>query len=199
MGFFLGTWGNVSMRVPDGILLTPSKVVYAEMQPEDIVLISLDGAILEGKRNPTSEKEVHRQIYLRRQDVNAVIHAHTESAMAASALPCKQIPCIVEEMSQLLGGSIPLTSAYVPAGQHARLGDCAAEALGEKNAVLLRNHGGVCCGRSMDEALLATRVTEKACALYLKAAAVCDPVAIPEEFAASERYRYLYTYGKEKT
>ena len=81
--YFLGTWGNVSVRVPDGILLTPSRVEYDSMTPEDIVLISLEGEVLEGTRTPTSEKEVHRRILVRRPDLGAVIHAHTEAAMAS--------------------------------------------------------------------------------------------------------------------
>lgn len=198
-GFFLGTWGNVSLRVPKGILLTPSKVEYSTMQPWDLVCISSAGEILEGNRRPTSEKEVHRQIMNLRPDVMAVIHAHTEAAMAVSAMDLTEVPCLVEEMSQLLGGSIPLTGEYVPAGQHERLGAAAAVAIGHKNAVLLRNHGPVCCGRTMEEAFLAVQVTEKACSLFLKAASAGRVIPIPEPYIQSERHRFLYSYGKENT
>ena len=75
MGFFLGTWGNISLRVGDHILLTPSRVAYDTMTPDDIVVITKDACRVEGTRNPTSEKEVHRQIYLIREDVRAIIHA----------------------------------------------------------------------------------------------------------------------------
>lgn len=200
MSYFLGTWGNVSLRVGDRILLTPSRVQYAQMKPEDIVVIDLAGNKVEGALNPTSEKEVHRRIYEARSDVNAVIHAHTESAMAVSALEIDEVPCVVEEMSQLLGGSIPLTQTYVKAESHAQLGVAAAQALKNRKAVILRNHGPVACGSSLEEALLVARVQEKACHLYLQSVATGHPIrAIPAAHVESEHYRYLYTYGKENT
>ncbi len=198
-GYFLGTWGNISVRVPEGILLTPSRVDYHAMRPSDLVVIDKEGAVLHGNRTPTSEKEVHRRILNLRPDVGAVIHAHTENAMAVSTLNIEEVPCLVEEMSQLLGGAIPLTRSYVPAGQHGALGEAAAGAVGERNAVILRNHGPVCCGRTLEEAFLVVQVVEKACALYLKAKACGTTMPIPEDNIRSERYRFLYAYGKEKT
>ena len=196
--FFLGTWGNVSVRQGEHILLTPSKVCYQTMTPEDIVIIDLDGNRVEGERNPTSEKEVHRQIYLAREDVGAVIHAHTPYAMAASAGKICEVPCLVEEMSQLLGGGIPVTETYVPAEQHARLGEIAAKTMGAHNGVILRNHGPVAAGRNLEDALLACQVVEKACQIY--AAARVEPLLpIPEQAVQSEHYRYFTTYGHENT
>jgi L-fuculose-phosphate aldolase len=169
------------------------------MVPEDIVVIDMDGNKVEGGRNATSEKEVHRQIYLIREDVGAVIHAHTPKAMALSASKIREVPCIVEEMSQLLGGSIPLANEYVPAEQHLLLGRAAAEAIGDKNGVILRNHGPVSCGKDLDEAVLSARIMEKACAIYLLLLGQMSIREIPEKYIASERHRFLYTYGKENT
>lgn len=199
LGFFLGTWGNVSVRVGEHILLTPSRVQYDFMQPQDMVVINTQGEKVEGDRNPTSEKEVHRQIYLAREDVGAVIHAHTVKAMAASASRIDEVPCMVEEMSQLLGGAIPLAEEYVPAQQHLELGVAAAKAIGDKNGVILKNHGPVACGRDLEEAVLVAKVIEKACEIYLSASAKHLVTEIPKRHVESERYRYLYTYGKEKT
>lgn len=200
MGFFLGTWGNVSMRIGDDILLTPSRVEYGSMVPEDIVVITPEGKKVQGTRVPTSEKEVHRQIYLHRQDVKAVVHTHTTCAMAASALEVECIPCMVEEMAQLLGGALPLTARYVPAGQHAALGESAALALGNKNAVLLRNHGCVGCGKDLQEAILAAQVAERAAKMYLLVCASGKRLQeIEPEAVQKERNRYLYAYGKEET
>ena len=95
-GYFLGTWGNVSVRIGNHIVLTPSKVEYGSMELEDFVVIDLEGNKVEGNRTPTSEKEVHRQIYLVRDDIKAVIHAHTQKAMAVSALPISSVPCMVD-------------------------------------------------------------------------------------------------------
>lgn len=200
LGFFAGTWGNVSMRIGDQILLTPSRVDYDIMQPGDIVVIDMDGNKISGDRNPTSEKEVHRQIYRHKDDVFGVIHAHTSCAMSVASSSLTEVPCLVEEMSQLLGGTIPITPRYVPAQEHFELGRIAGETIGDRNAVILRNHGPVAAGRDLDEAVLVTKITEKACGIYLQARqAGLELSPIPDNYVKSERYRYLYTYGHEKT
>lgn len=199
IGYFLSTWGNVSMRVGDRILLTPSRVCYDTMKPEDIVVIDLEGNKLEGDRNPTSEKEVHRRIYVKRPDVGAIIHAHTEHAMACSALDIPEVPCIVEEMSQMLGGSIPLTKDYVEAIEHVKLGMAVAEVIGTKNGALIRNHGPVACGHNMDEAVIVAKVVEKSCGIYLSISHRDDIRIIPQNFIDSQRHHFLYTYGRDKT
>ena len=195
--YFLSTWGNISMRIGDHILLTPSKVNYDTMVPEDLVVIDMEGNIVEGERNPTSEKEVHRLIYVDRPDVGAIIHAHTPKAMACSVLEIPHVPCMVEEMSQMLGGHLPLTEEYVEALCHMDLGIAAARAIGKGNGVILRNHGPVACGRNMDEAIIVTKVIEKACGIYLDIAPQNELRLIPEKNIESERHHFLYSYGKD--
>jgi len=197
-GFFLGTWGNVSARIGDHIILTPSRIAYDKMQLQDLVVIDLQGYVVEGDRVPTSEKEVHRQIYLRREDIRGIVHSHTKNAMSVSILPIRAVPCMVEEMSQLLGGEIPVTGQYIPAEQHLKLGEGAAEAIGDKKAVILRNHGGVACGKDLEEAVLATYVMEKSCGIYYNVRGQ-DFCQIPEAYVQSEHDRYLHRYGHENT
>ena len=200
LSYFIGTWGNVSVRRENYILLTPSRVDYKIMQPADIVVIDMDGNKISGEKSPTSEKEVHRQIYLRREDIRAIIHAHTANAMAVSATMVEEVPCLVEEMSQLLGGAIPVTREYVAAEQHFELGRMAGNTIGNKNALILINHGPVACGKDLEEAMLSAKVTEKACGIYLNSLrAGLVPAAIPQHFVDSEHYRYCFTYGKENT
>lgn len=197
-GMVIGTWGNVSVRLPDDrIMLTPSKVDYKALKPEDMVIIDMDGYKLEGDRNPTSEMHVHRLIYVKRPDVGAVVHCHPVYASAMCAAT-HGIPPIFEELSQMIGGEIPLTKEYVNAGQHLRLGEVTAEALGDKNAVLIRNHAPVCCGRDLKEALTCAQVTEKAAKCYLALKGGIEMTIIPEDMVASERHRFLYSYGNEK-
>lgn len=197
-GMVIGTWGNVSVRLPDDrIMLTPSKVDYKALKPEDMVIIDMDGHKLEGDRNPTSEMHVHRLIYVKRPDVGAVVHCHPVYASAMCAAT-HGIPPIFEELSQMIGGEIPLTKEYVNAGQHLRLGEVTAEALGDKNAVLIRNHAPVCCGRDLKEALTCAQVTEKAAKCYLALKGGIEMTIIPEDMVASERHRFLYSYGNEK-
>jgi L-fuculose-phosphate aldolase len=193
LGYVVGTYGNVSARVDGGLIITPSRVDYTTLTPEDLVTVSLDGDILEGHRLPSSELEVHRFIYVARPDVGAVVHTHSLYATAASCTG-KGIPVIVEEQSQVIGDAIRCTN-YVPAGQHAALGEEVARALGSSNAVLLANHGTVSCGRNMDEALFTARITERVAQMYLLASAAGGVQLIPPEHVASEHHRYRHKYG----
>lgn len=196
LGYVVGTYGNVSARIDGGLLITPSRVDYGALTPDDLVAVSLEGHVIEGRRLPSSEMEVHRQIYCARPDVGAVVHTHSLYATALSCLH-RSIPVIVEEQAQVLGGAISC-SRYVPAGQHEKLGREVARALGESQAVLLANHGTLACGRTLGEALFACRVTERTAQMYLLASSVTAPVPIPPDHAASERDRYLNKYGTDK-
>lgn len=193
-GLVVGTYGNVSARVPEGLLITPSRIEYSLLTTDDIVTVSLDGRVLEGTRLPSSELEVHRQVYLRRPDVDAVIHTHSLYSGAASTLH-EDIPVIVEEQSQVIGGPIRVT-AYVPAGQHMALGGETARVLGDLNAVLLANHGSVCCGKNLAETRFACLIAERVAEMWLMARAAGAPIPIPDEFVRSERERFLYRYGR---
>ena len=159
MGYVIGTYGNVSVRVEDSLIITPSRINYSFLTAEDLVTVSLTGKILEGNRLPSSELEVHRQIYLARRDIGAVAHTHSLFATALSCLH-ETIPVIVEEQSQVIGGRIFCTH-YVPAGQHRELGAEVARALGESDGALIANHGAVGCGRSLDEALFTCQIVER--------------------------------------
>jgi L-fuculose-phosphate aldolase len=193
----IGTWGNVSVRLDSNrIMLTPSRIDYYEMLPEDLVVIDYNGQKISGERSPTSEMHVHRLIYTRRDDVGAIVHCHPTYASAMCATG-EGIPPILEEMSQMVGGEVPITSAYVPAGQHMALAEQVAETIGAKNAVLIRNHAPVCCGADLKEALVCCQLVEKAAACYVAIKEKFNIQVIPAEYVESERYRFLYKYGKE--
>lgn len=194
--FVIGTWGNVSVRIGPHALVTPSRIDYQAMKPDDLVIIDLEGNVIEGTRTPTSEKDVHRLIYKKRSDIGAIVHCHSEYACAVSGSG-RSIPPIIEEMSQLLGGGVPCTRRYVPAGRHLALGEETAKTIGSGNALLLRNHGPVCCGKDLDEALLVCQVVEKAAMIFLALTPRARPRPIKKEFVDQERYRFLYKYGKE--
>jgi len=193
----IGTWGNVSVRVGDEIILTPSRISYDIMTVEDMVTIDLDGNVTEGFRSPTTEREVHRMIYRVRDDVGSIIHYHPRYASGMCATD-QGIPCITEEMSQLLGGAIPITPEYIRAGEHEKLGQAAAKYIGNKNAVLLRNHAPVCVGADLDEAITCCQVLEKSAMIYMAAkAAGLNLMPIPDELIEVEHHRFKYDYGHE--
>jgi L-ribulose-5-phosphate 4-epimerase len=193
--YVIGTYGNVSVRVPEGLIITPSRIEYAVLTIEDLVTVSLDGVVVEGHRLPSSEFAVHSGIYPRRPEVNVVIHTHSFYATTLSCLR-KSVPVIVEEQSQVLGGEIRCTS-YVPAGQHRKLSEQVAQTLGDSNAVLIANHGTVSCGANIPETLFTCQIVERISRMRLLTDAAGGAFPIDADFVVSERERWLYKYGKE--
>lgn len=193
IGYIVGTWGNVSVRVPEGFIVTPSRIGYDVLQPRDFVLVSREGRVLAGHRLPSSETGVHRALLNRKADIGAVIHTHSPCATAVACLH-RSIPAFVEDLVQIAGGQINCTR-YVPAGQHEMLAAEVAATIGEANAVLLANHGVVCCGRDLEEAFVTARIVEKAARLLLLAAGLGPVIPIPDEAVCSERDRFLHKYG----
>jgi len=195
-GLVFGTWGNVSARLDDGnILITPSKVPYELMQPEDLVVLAPDGSTVSGTRLSTSERELHRGILNARKDVGAIIHTHSPYAMAAAARN-EGVPVISEEMCQLIGGAIPLTKAFVPSQEHVKLGEMAVDSLTSSNALLIRNHGPFCFGRDLAEARVCCQIVEKSCQIYLQLLASGGINPIADEFVAAGRDYFLNGYGR---
>lgn len=193
--YVFGTWGNISVRLDDGnILITPSKVAYDTMEPEDLVVLAPDGTVVSGFRLATSERELHRGIMNRRSDVGAIIHAHSPYAMAAAATGAG-IPPISEEICQMFGGEIPITEHFVPSEQHVALGEEVTRSIGDKNAVLIRNHGPVCCGADLESAKLCCQVVEKAAMMYLllRNSGYCP---VEEPWVTAGREYFLHGYGK---
>ncbi len=194
LGFFIGSWGNVAVRVAEGMLVTPTRLDYAEMQPEDVVLVDWDGHRLGGRRLPSSEMHLHRLVLRARPDLGALIHSHPPWAGVLATLG-RTLPVVMEEVAQILGGEVRC-SRYVPAGRHLDLAAQAVEAMGaESMAAILANHGLVVGGRDLKEAAVATQVLEKAAMAFVLASAMGEPKVIPADAAAQERHRYRFKYG----
>jgi L-fuculose-phosphate aldolase len=196
-GYVFGTWGNVSVRLDDGnILITPSKVDYAVMKPEDLPVIAPDGHIVSGTRLPTSEREIHRGMMNQRPDIGAVIHTHSPYAMACCALG-GEIPVFSEEMCQLLGGPIPISERFVPSDAHVELGEVVCKSFGNANALLIRNHGPIALGRTLEEAFVCCQIVEKTAQIYLNLLQSGKPIQLlSEEIIARGRDYFLNHYGK---
>ncbi|MEN6356796.1 MAG: class II aldolase/adducin family protein [Armatimonadota bacterium] len=196
IGHFIGTWGNISVRVDEGFLITPSAVDYAAMSPEDFVVVSMEGKKVSGQRVPSSETELHRRLLAMRPDLDAFVHTH---APYATCMACahKSLPVIVEDMAQIIGGEVRCTG-YASGGRSKDLSEEACAAIGDDSAaVLLANHGAVAGGRTLSEAVAACRVLEKAAFIYINAAAIGGAHTIPDECISEERNRLLYRYGVE--
>ncbi|MCR8453626.1 MAG: class II aldolase/adducin family protein [Crenarchaeota archaeon] len=185
----VGSSGNISVRIPgeDRIIITPSGVPFRTMLPEELVIIDLDGRVIEGKKRPSSELPLHLKIYKSRPDVNAIIHAHTIycSVLAATRTP---IPPILDEMIFFIGGDI-LVAKYAPPGTE-DLARNALEALGTRKAVILANHGVVACGRDLEDALETLVRVERISQIYILAKLIGEPKRLPDEVIRREIEAY---------
>ncbi|BBE30932.1 aldolase [Tepiditoga spiralis] len=159
-----GTWGNISLKTKDGIIITPSGIPYSTLTIDDLCLIDFDGNLLKGKRKPSSEKLVHTNIYKNRDDVNAIIHTHSTFATVAS-ITLKELPPIVEDAVMALGSPIKVAEYGFPGSLE--LANNIVSALNNKNGVVLKNHGQVAVGKSLDDAFLNAILLEKLAELYI--------------------------------
>jgi len=197
LGYFIGTWGNISVRVKGGLLVTPTKMDYGVMTGEDLVVVDWEGERIRGERLPTSEVHLHRLVLQTRPDLGVLIHSH---APWCSAVACarQSIPALVEDMAQIIGGEVRC-SKYAPGGHHMELAQAAVDAMGDHScAALLANHGVIVGARDLGEALVAAQVLEKAAMLYVNSHALGGTHSIPPQLVQEERERYLYKYGTTK-
>ncbi|MFX0103974.1 MAG: NAD(P)-dependent oxidoreductase [Candidatus Hodarchaeota archaeon] len=178
----LGSAGNVSARIKDNeneyVLITPSNVNYVEIKPEDILIIDMEGKVIEGERNPSVEKHMHLNIYKEREDVNAIIHAHSIYTTVLSALNLS-LPPVMEELVPYIGGEVQCAD-YGEAGSE-ELAKTVINALEQRNAVLLANHGNLCCGSHLKGAKTVLDYLERGAKIYYLAKLVKDPQLLPEE------------------
>jgi len=171
MGLNRGTSGNVSCRFGGGLLITPSGVPTADLTPEGIVPMGLDGTYPEGMK-PSSEWRFHRDILAARPEVGAVVHAHPIYS-TAFALCGKAIPA-VHYMIAAFGGPDVRCAPYAPYGTEA-LSRLALEALEGRSCCLLANHGMIAAGSDLRRALWLAQELETLCQQYAVALQVGAP------------------------
>ena len=195
-GFTVETWGNISVRGDDGLVyITPSGMDYDTCTEDDIVVMTLDGTVVDGHRVPSIENGLHRAVYAARPDVNAIVHTHPIFSTVFSAMG-ENIPLIIDEAAQALGDEVR-TAPYALPGTDELAQNCAA-ALGEKaNACLLQSHGAVCVGRDMKSAFKTARVLEMTAEIYYRIRSVGGkfiPIS-PENIAAMQDF-VAHRYGQ---
>jgi len=148
------------------------------MKSEDILIIDMEGKVIEGERNPSVEKKMHLRVYKERADINAIIHAHSIYSTVLSSLNLS-IPPIMEELVPYVGGEI-VCAEYGEAGTE-ELAEGVIKALEERNAVLLANHGNLCCGSHLNGALTVLHYVERGAKIFYLAKIVKDPNLLPED------------------
>lgn len=200
-GLIAGTWGNISVRIPQSsqYAITPSGRKYQNLQPQDIIIVNDEGAVISGNFKPSSELPLHLAIYSARPDIQAIVHTHSVYA-SACAVAHQGIPPIIEDLVQLAGGSVDVAEYAFPGTEE--LGKNAVSALGNKYAVLLANHGVIGCGSSLTEAMTACELVEKAAQIYILAHQIGQPQILDQRDIDRMHQFYLDHYKhrqEEKT
>lgn len=172
-GLLAGRDGNLSVRLgPDRVLVTPSGLIKALVTPGDMVEVDLAGRKRRGRRNPTSELDLHLRILTHRPDVGAVVHAHppaaTGFAVAGEEIPANLLPELI-----FLVGRVPIVPYGTPGTPE--LGDRVEPYLAEHDGLLLANHGAVTMGRTLDQAWIRMESLEHAARIVVAARTVGQP------------------------
>ncbi|MBC2774602.1 class II aldolase/adducin family protein [Rhizobium sp. AQ_MP] len=175
-GINQGTAGNLSVRTPDGFLITPSSLPYDVMTPEDLVEMDFDGTY--AGRRPSSEWRFHRDILKNRSDINVVLHCHS---MYATTLAChhKTIPAF-HYMVGVAGGTTVRCADYATFGTQA-LSDHALKALQGRLACLLGQHGQISLGRDLEQALWLAIEIETLSRMYVQVLTLGEPPILSDE------------------
>lgn len=191
-GLSPGTSGNVSARWQQGMLITPTGMAYADLIPEDIAFVDGTGKA-SGKRKPSSEWHFHLAAYEVRPDAQAIVHTHSRFA---TALACtrKPIPAFHYMVAVVGGTDIPL-AGYATFGTKA-LADEVANALKDRKACLMANHGQIACGTSLNHVLSLAREVEELAAQYVAALQAGKPHILGEDEMDDVLERFA-TYGQQ--
>lgn len=189
------TGGNISVRDTDTgyVVIKPSGIRYEVLGPEHMVVVDLDGNIIEGNLKPSSDTASHLYIYRHRPDVNGVVHTHSPYATAFAAVG-KSIPVYLTAQADEFGGPIPL-AGFALIGSEA-IGKVVLEAIGSSPAVLLKNHGVFTVGATAEAAVKAAVMTEDVAKTVWLALQIGQPDEIPAEDVEKLHYRYTNVYGQ---
>ena len=182
------TSGNVSRRVDEGVLITPSNTPYHDIKPEDVLLMDLEGNVLEGTTNPSVEHKVHLACYKFRDEIQGVIHSHPQLATAFAAAR-RPIPSFLDEFGVFVGEEVRVAE-YAMSGTP-DIAENVVKVLGEdSNAVLLASHGLVSVGRTLNDAMRVAKMVERAAGTYLWALTLGGPAELPDEVKAFFRQAF---------
>ncbi|TYT74119.1 class II aldolase/adducin family protein [Desulfobotulus mexicanus] len=187
-GLVTGSGGNLSVRVKDSVLITPSAMAYGDMEPEDMVLVDFSGKILRGRRAASSELGFHLALYEARKDISAVVHTHSPWATTLACLGWS-LPAVHYLVGYGERNEVPVAPYAIFGSQE--LADHVVKGMGDGKALLLANHGLVSMGADLREAYEVAEEIEFVAGVYLRAKAVGEPVILDEKAMAPvlEKFR----------
>ena len=192
-GLTVGSGGNLSVWIPEKALvaITPSGIAYDELKPDSVVLVNIQGDVVEGELKPSSELGFHLALYRKFRHIRAVVHTHSVYATTFACLRW-EIPA-VHYLVGFAGKKVPL-APYATFGTEELAANVVA-AMSGYQAVLLANHGLVAVGKSLEEAFNVAEETEFVARVYYQSKCIGDPVLLPgqEMDRVLERFK---TYGQ---
>ncbi|MGD9948548.1 MAG: class II aldolase/adducin family protein [Desulfobulbus sp.] len=176
-GLNQGTSGNVSVREDDGFLITPSALAYDQCRRSDLVWMDMEG-VAQGRRRPSSEWRMHRDIYGHYPQAGAILHAHS---VYCTTLACLERPIpAFHYMVAMAGGDNIRCAPYATFGTQA-LSDAAVAALQDRTVTLLGHHGMICYANDLEQVLALAIEVEALARMYLQALQVSDPPILGSE------------------
>jgi L-ribulose-5-phosphate 4-epimerase len=189
------TGGNVSARDPASgfVVIKPSGVRYEDLQPEHMVIVNLEGDIIEGDLKYSSDTLSHLYIYRHRPDINGVVHTHSPYATAFAAVN-KPIPVVLTAMGDEFGGPIPVGGFALIGGEE--IGKVVVESIGDSPAVLLKNHGVFTIGPTVEKAVKAAVMTEDVAKTVWLALQIGQPEELDPDNVKKLHDRYMNVYGQ---
>lgn len=192
LGINQGKSGNVSTRIENGFLVTPTGIPYEDTKPEQIVAMRMDGSH-EGQVLPSSEWRFHRDIYAARSDICSIVHTH---AAYATTLACmdREIPPF-HYMVAAAGGKNIRCAPYATFGTQ-ELSDLAVAALRDRKACLLSHHGMIACGSSLEKALALAVEVESLARMYWQALQIGEPGLLSDAEMTTVLDKFA-TYGQQ--
>ena len=194
-GLSNGTSGNLSIYVPeeDYMVLSPSGMRYEDIQPEDVVVLTLDGQVAAGRRTPSSEWALHANFYRAKPEIRGVVHTHSPYGTTFAVLN-EPIRAVHYAIAGAGTDEIPC-APYCTFGTEL-LAERAVNYCGRGSAVLLGNHGVVCCGESLEKAYALAGDLEFTARLQYQARCIGTPRVLTEEEMAAALDRFQ-TYGQQ--
>ena len=190
------TSGNISARDPESgyVAIKPSGVLYENFRPKDVVILDLDGNIIEGDLKPSSDIGSHLYIYRQRSDISGVVHTHSPYATAFAAIG-EPIPVYLTAQADEFGGEIPCGEFALIGGE--QIGKIVVDSIGDSPAVLLKNHGVFTVGPTAEAALKAAVMVEDIARTVWIAKQIGTPEEISQELVDKLHHRYKTEYGQE--
>lgn len=195
-GLVVWTGGNLSAldQASGLVVIKPSGMRYHGMRPEDMVIVNLDGEVIEGTRSPSSDTASHLGIYRRRPEVRSIVHTHSTYATAFAAVG-QPIPCVLTAIADEFGGPVPC-GAYAAIGGEA-IGEEVVRSIGASPAILMKQHGVFTLGVSIEEAIKAAVMVEDVAKTVAVALRIGELEALPETEIAANFERYQTRYGTD--